>query len=156
MKTNVARLLLVWIWSCQVAYVTATSHAASSWKSFLARFRPGKLNLDSGLPKIRHLARNQSKGRDVIPFLPKGDKDMQSSSSTPPSEAEINLNDYLPRKRPRQQLQPHQLHPILREWWDKLPPSFQEPRTWGRWIASGLQWGLVVYLIHAVYKVRQK
>lgn len=146
---------------CQVALAAAAAAATSSaslplWKTLVSRFHPRKLQLQRRLTKCSddNVEINPSKStpspRDIdsaaVPFFsPSLDKESAETASS-----DTVLRDYLPRRRRQEQLQSK-----LRDWWDNLPPRFHEPRTWGRWMASGVQIGLVVYLVHAVFKVRQ-
>ena len=158
MKTAIRlpRCCLLWsclVWMhCQVASATdASASTTASWRSLLGRFSPSQRFTNLEFPLAKHYASNHAhRTRKVTDLLSKPSSSAAATATTTTLNegfSSDNVRGYLPRSNKQ--------YPKWRQVWDQLPPSFHEPRNWGRWAASGLQIGLIVYLVHAVFKVRE-
>eukprot|EP00977_Amphora_coffeiformis_P021385 scaffold9272_cov195-Amphora_coffeaeformis.AAC.2 len=166
-------VIILLVYYCQLANVMmmvkgeigATSGSSPPWKSFLSRLRPRRKLADP-----YHNSSNRSSLR-FPPFPPPSLVKPTTSTNANDAERRILMEQQMhpatnnnkggessvelrrdynasPSSQ-RQPLRPQQLWKVL---WQSLPPSFHDTRQWGRWLASGLQIGCIVYLAHAIWK----
>ena len=134
--------------SCLCCHLAIIRSETSPWKSIVARFLPRKF------AKLRHekLTANRSNilsCRNVDLFSRGGSSHrrrrrelfLDNSRQDEASDDEDELEEYVDEKLP-----------LWKGVWASLPPGLQDGRQWGRWLASGMQIGLILYLVHAVWK----
>ena len=132
------------------------------WKSFLCRLRPRHDHLtDRTDPHHKHPSRATVKSttkttanaNDVEQRIFEQQRKSHSTTNKGGEESVELRREYGSSTRQRgarrRGIRPQQLWNIF---WANLPPRFHDTRQWGRWMASGVQIGCIVYLAHAIWK----